>query len=373
MLTKFEVTNFKNFENKLSFDFKSVKKYQFNEECVKDNIITKALIYGKNATGKSNLGYAIFDIIKHLTSKNVNDNFYFNYTNANSKQNYASFSYEFKFKNGVVKYSYTKKDHTTLIEESLEINNELFAFINREDSNILKINAKGAENLNRKLSNKNISIISYIKNNANLNKRYKNNKLFFEFIEFVDNMLFFRSVNDGNSYMGHTVGVAEIDQDIIEQDNIKEFEKFLNELDINCKLDVINVPVLKEKVLVFKFKNRSIPFFDIASSGTKSLALFYFWIKRVQKEKISFIFIDEFDAFYHYELSRNIIKLLKKLDIQVVLTTHNTALMTNDLLRPDCYFIINNEKLKNLPSLTDKELREAHNLEKMYKANAFEI
>ena len=85
------------------------------------------------------------------------------------------------------------------------------------------------------------------------------------------------------------------------------------------------------------------------------------------------MFIDEFDAFYHHELSRLIVEELKKLDIQFILTTHNTSIMTNVLLRPDCYFVMNKNEIKSLSKSTDKELREAHNLEKMYKAGSFNV
>ena len=92
-----------------------------------------------------------------------------------------------------------------------------------------------------------------------------------------------------------------------------------------------------------------------------------------EQSKVTFLFIDEFDAFYHHELSKLIVEELKKLDIQFVLTTHNTSIMTNDLLRPDCYFIMNKQTIKPLSKSTTKELREAHNLEKMYKAGSFDV
>ena len=111
-------------------------------------------------------------------------------------------------------------------------------------------------------------------------------------------------------------------------------------------------------------------FFKIASTGTRSLALFYYWYIRM--EKASFVFIDEFDAFYHYELSESVQKRLRRItDVQVFTTTHNTDLMSNDLLRPDCYFILKDNKIKAISELTEKELRLAHNLQKMYKAGAF--
>jgi AAA15 family ATPase/GTPase len=371
MLTRFEVSNFKNFNDNLVLDLTETKKFKFNEECVENSIVKKALIYGHNGTGKSNLGYAIFDIVKHLTAKNVNNEFYKHYTNADNEKKTVSFIYEFQFKSGKVRYCYTKEDYSTLLKEELEINNKIFASVDREKSTKSIINAKGAESLKKNIENKHVSIVSYIKNNAFLDEENKENKAFYEFIDFIENMLFFRSLNDGNSYMGHAVGGKEIDQDIIDHNNVKEFEKFLNKLDIKCELDVAETVVSKE--LVFVFKNKVIPFYDVASSGTRALALFYFWFQRMKEKNIKFIFIDEFDAFYHFELAKNIIEILKEQDIQIILTTHNTALMSNELLRPDCYFLIDNSKINNLSSLTVKELREAHNIEKMYKAHAFAI
>lgn len=89
-------------------------------------------------------------------------------------------------------------------------------------------------------------------------------------------------------------------------------------------------------------------------------------------ENASLVYIDEFDAFYHFELSKEVQKLLNKLKrVQIFTTTHNTDLMSNDLLRPDCYFLLSDNKITALSKLTDKEIRKAHNLQKMYKAGAF--
>ena len=47
------------------------------------------------------------------------------------------------------------------------------------------------------------------------------------------------------------------------------------------------------------------------------------------------------------------------------------SLMSNDLLRPDCYFLLENNSINAISELTEKERRQAHNLQKMYKAGAF--
>ena len=88
--------------------------------------------------------------------------------------------------------------------------------------------------------------------------------------------------------------------------------------------------------------------------------------------KASFVYIDEFDAFYHFELSQAIIELIKQLpDTQVFLSTHNTDLISNDILRPDAYFLIRDNEIRSFDKILDKELRRAHNIQKMYKAGAF--
>ena len=78
-------------------------------------------------------------------------------------------------------------------------------------------------------------------------------------------------------------------------------------------------------------------------------------------EKASFVFIDEFDAFYHFELSESVQRHLKQISgVQIFTTTHNTDLMSNDLLRPDSYFLLENNRIQDISELTEKELRQAH-------------
>jgi AAA15 family ATPase/GTPase len=99
--------------------------------------------------------------------------------------------------------------------------------------------------------------------------------------------------------------------------------------------------------------------------------LLYFWIKKMNTA--SFVFIDEFDAFYHYKLAYEICKRIFSFDCQVFTSSHNTYLMTNDLLRPDCNFILNKNMIKPLSDCTEKDLRFGHHMEKLFRGGALEI
>jgi hypothetical protein len=369
MLARFEVENFKNFEKKFVFDFTKTNNYAFNTDCVKNNIVNKSLIYGHNGSGKSNLGFALLDLISHLTDKHPGSSGYSNFLNAKNSSGFARFKYNFRFDCGNVQYEYSKSDKETLISESLYINDVLFAAIDRNKNTIANFNIDGAENLVRDIGDSQISIVSYIKKNTVLTPN-DTNKCFYKFVEFVNGMLFFRSLEQ-NNYIGFEQGSTTITGDIVERKNVEDFESFLNEVGVKCKLEVIEET--DKPGLAFSFGSKLIPFYEIASQGTKSLALFYFWLQRLRgsESKVTFLFIDEFDAFYHHSLSEAIIKRLREIKSQVVITSHNTSVMTNELLRPDCYFLLKESGIESLSNSTSKDLREAHNIEKMYRAGSF--
>ncbi len=368
MLTKFLVSNFKSFNNEFIFDLIDTNGYNFNSECIKNGVVNNALVYGHNGVGKSNLGLAIFDIIAHLTDKKTNELEYSIYLNALNHFETAHFQYEFLFDTNKVVYEYKKTNYKTIVFEKFSINGNELANIDRTKSNNAVVNFKGAESLKTELDNKELSLLKYIKNNAVLDKNIENETLT-NFFKFIDGMLFVRSLH-GNMFLGLETGASSLSNDIIEKGNVSDFESFLNKARIECKLTVIKE--LDKDVLAFDFNGKTIPFFHIASQGTKTLALFYFWLQRIkEKTKASFLFIDEFDAFYHHELSTLVVEELKKTGVQFVLTTHNTSNITNDLLRPDCYFLMYKESIRSLAKSTSKELREAHNIEKMYKAGSF--
>ena len=105
MLKRYTLKNYKNFKDEITIDFENIAGYQFNTDCLSDAIIGKMLIYGRNATGKTNLGRAILDIGSTMfggtryASNGI-------LLNADSKEDEAMFQYEFRFEDSELSYKY---------------------------------------------------------------------------------------------------------------------------------------------------------------------------------------------------------------------------------------------------------------------------
>lgn len=372
MLTKFSVKNFKNFKERITLDFKDVSDYQFNEDVIKNGVLSKIGIFGKNSTGKTNFGYALFDITLHLIDKlqrseQIEEK---SYKNAMSIEDVATFSYHFNFDGLSVEYNYTKSAPTKLVSEELFVDGTKVLAYNfkNQKGEYPRLDLIGAPSLIFPSNGLNISVIRYIAFNANIAKDSIIDKL----MHFVDHMLWFRSVEDGFGFIGFRNKPDFIVPYIIDHGYEKKLENFLKNCGIEVKL-VVKPDVIGIKNLVVDYGNdQFLPFWTTASSGTKALTLFFFWSSNF--DATSFVFIDEFDAFYHFELAEEIVrKMIENKNCQMIFTSHNTGLMSNSLLRPNCYFVLANNQLKSFKNLTERVIREANNLEKLYKQGEFDF
>jgi len=367
MLKRFEVENFKGFQAPLVLDL-TAREYAFNRSLTKNGIVSKALVYGKNGVGKSCLGIALFDIIGHLTDKEKMPGKYLtNYINLNSQSPYARFKYSFQFEDDEIVYEYEKTDPDNLVYEKLWVNQQQVLDYYFFDTQKRIIDKSLCGDLNIELVDNKLSVIKYIYRNTPTNFH----PLLTNMMVFCDNMLWFRCLSDGNNYCGAFNGGALLTEKLYESGKIHEFEQFLADNELDYKLEYVNSNGSRELMALYDDGKKMVPFLSIISTGTAALFLYYVW-KISAFQKISFLFIDEFDAFFHYESAENIVKQLNKnTAFQSILTSHNTYLMQNQLTRPDCCFIMTKNRITSLFNSTEKEIREAHNLEKMYINGAF--
>lgn len=362
MLKKFTVSNYKNFKDEISLDFSKIGEYSFNADC-----LSMRLIYGRNATGKTNFGRALLDIKILLYGMFRNDENSV-LINADS-QDTAKFIYEFQFGSDEVVYKYSRFANTELCDEELYINGEA----------IFKCDFK-----NSKFDFQGLSIISAetVNTKRYLNKDEMDNEYVLPFLRWLINNTAF---SDDSVLIQLSKYVRKMDMITVGHDllysnrnfleNLKNpvylhnFEDFLNLMGIECKL------VLKElldgQVELYFAHKKLVPFYSTASSGTLALTSLY---QKIVSNP-SLIYIDDFAAFYHYEMAEKLICYFKDKypECQFIMTSHNTNLMTNKIVRPDCLFILSSRgTLTALCDATERELREGHNLEKMYISGEFE-
>ena len=380
MLKKFTLKNYKNFKDEISIDFENTAGYQFSTDCITDGTISKMLIYGRNATGKTNLGKALIDICTTMFGgRRYADSGMF--LNADSIDEAAAFSYEFRFENRELVYRYARFSNQELRDEELIIDRKTIFSCDFENNkfdfeNLKYINAETA-NIDRYLQSVDIGgeevleepklpFLRWLISNVALS----NDSILIKLANYARRMLM---ITAGSVMLRFPRSMNDTFYELIEDPNrLKDLEDFLNEMGIECKLVLQKLPD-GQRELYFKHK-RLVPFYETASSGT--LALVDLYRRLIPKNwDPSFIYLDEFDAFYHYEMSEKVINFFKRRypKCQIIMTSHNTNLMTNRLMRPDCLFILSRAgALTALCNATERELREGHNLEKMYISGEFD-
>lgn len=371
MLKKFTVKNYKNFKDEISLDFSKIAGYQFNKDCLSMGLIGKMLIYGRNATGKTNFGRALLDIerLMYDMSRNGEKSVLIN---ADSRDDTAKFIYEFKFGNDEVIYKYSRFANAELCDEELSINgNVIFKCDfknNKFDFQGLNIISAETVNTNRYLIQDNdvLSFLRWLINNTS----FSYNSVLIKLSEYVNKMDLITVGN--NRIESSTIDYSKFFEDLKNPVHLQNFEDFLNLMGIECKLVLKELP--DGQVELYFDHKKLVPFYSTVSSGT--LALTNLYQKIVSKAvESSLVYLDEFDAFYHYEMAEKLISFFKTKypKCQFIMTSHNTNLMTNKIMRPDCLFILSSRgTLTALCDATERELREGHNLEKMYISGEFE-
>lgn len=363
MLKKFEVKNYRGFNDTITWDLSDTKDYSFKKGLVENKIVKKAVVFGANGSGKSSLCTALVDITAHLLDAEKDNIPNHIYTYVGNDQAFAEFTYTFQFGKDEVVYKYMKINLTELLFEAIQVNGKLMLIHNfvEEKDNFIKI--PGAENLRTHGLQKQLSVVKYIYNNTIQDE----NSVITKMMNFVGGMLYFRSLKDANKYIGYKIGGEKLKDIILNNGRLEDFNAFINDMGLNYTLVPLKL-MSGATDIGAKFENDKVVLFEsIASSGTMTLMLFYCWF--IEFQNLTFLVIDEFDAYYHYETSQKILELIHSFEnMQSMVTTHTVSLLKTNLTRPDCSFIIDKEGIKNLSTRANKELREAHNIEKLYRS-----
>ena len=233
MLAEFRVKNYKNFRDELRFSLESGKNYEFNQEAVQNGIIKDSVVIGYNASGKTNLGLAMMDIIVHLTNQKWSKGYSLFYSNLYSQDDIVSFVYKFKFDTHVLEYAYEKEDQEHVIRETVKIDGKK-VLVN--DIEVCFVNLKGAETLNLDNWDGSISLVKYVYANTILDKEDKECFVFLQFLNFVNQMVWLSST-EGLRSLGTDLSGGNLLEAICNlKSGAEELEAFLREAGLAYKL-----------------------------------------------------------------------------------------------------------------------------------------
>lgn len=423
MLLRFKVENFLSFDKMTEISMISGKTTRYPEHIIKTkdiSVLKSAVIYGANASGKSNLIKAIdfsiniiFNGLGNISC--INKNFRL----AKENKNLGTFEYEISIDNKYYAYGFEIDYKKNIITEEwlyeLKKDKENMIFERFVTKGQVKSNIKFKELANQSRFD---IYIDDIKNNKNVlllsdiaSKNLKGNKefsIFYKIYNWFRNKL--HIIYPETNYAG--INFIDTDKELKELyskmlnyfdtgiDDIKTIEipfddftkKYPHVVDSDLERELsenklVTINYDRNLYTIFKYKKgikvlqlgithkindkRSEIFeFSDESDGTRRLFDLIPLIKSLDGNDRVFI-IDEIDRSLHPNLTYNFIKLFLKLtenNSQLLITTHDSNLLDQKLLRRDeIWFVEKNiNKASEVYSLDkykerfDKEIRKAY-------------
>mgnify|MGYP006086484109 CR=1 FL=1 len=397
MILEFSVTNYKSFKDKTTFSMVADSSDKTQEqncfEIGKTTLLKSAVIYGANASGKSNFMEA-FGTMKNVITNSAT----YSSVNENS-MNTQYFPFEFDesslseptvlelyFLIDGIKYHYSfSYNENEIIDEFLYYypnTKQSLLFKRKNDDYEFGTKLKGEKNLVKNVTDKPQLFLSNGANNKMVqlmlvDDYFKNS---FRPVPFLDKN---RDTNITNS-------IAKF---LYKKSNFIDYSSFMNlltNLDTGItKIEIEKVKTLKANYKIFtyhqyKHKDGTLTEqkfqLERESIGTQKLFVIISLLLNTLKETDCAIMIDEFERSLHPQISKFLLSLFNNKDInkngaQLIISTHDTELLSkeNNLRRDQVWFVEKDEfGVSDLFSLTDVEgVRKDVPFDKWYLSNRF--
>lgn len=400
MLIECSVENFRSIKDQVTLSMVATKDLSLDGNLIKnvlneDSLLRTAVIYGANASGKTNVVSAL-GFLKALVMNSHNHQ-------KGQGIKFTPFKLEKKclnkptkmsivFIKSEVKYYYEVSfDNEKVVEEFLFYypNNKKAAIFERSDSKGYKFTVDEKEQ--KVISERTLPNVLYLSKATQEN--YKKTAEAFDW--FKDNLQVV-GTTDNPALSNVTVELMKKDTDqknyvlkaLLEADvgidDVLTISKKISPADLkNLPPEVIKLllgdkPELEayqiqtlHKGVVFDFQNEE-------SEGTKRIfSLIGPWIDALKNGRI--LFVDELDTKLHHLLNIFLIRLFhdptqNKTNAQLIFTTHNTNLLDQDIFRRDqIWFTEKNAEVgsTDLYSLTEYSPRKDKDIEKGYLAGKY--
>lgn len=407
MLIEFKAENFRSIRDEVTFSLlassdRSLEGNLIELDALKknDRLLKSAVIYGANASGKSNVLLAISNLQKLVMTSVKNqegDLLPFEPFKLTPEWMSKPSKYSVFFVKNNTRYKYTVSfNKTKVIDEELYYypsNREALIFERRNTTEFKFTTDKRIQN---DISKRTLDNVLYLSNSAqqNYDKTLEAFKWFREDLKIIGARtlsehgdLTIRMLNqDDNSKKailrsleGADLGLIDISANIenINPDDLPA--EILNQLPrsfdtTNGKLQVIEINTFhRAKDENGKEHNIQFDFNKEESEGTKRFfSLIGPWLNALQNGHV--LFVDELELKLHPMLSEHLVRLFhdkgyNKNNAQLIITTHNTNLLNDEIFRRDQIWFTEkdpNAGNTNLYSLLEFQVRKDQNILKGY-------
>lgn len=318
-LARFWTENYRCFGGRFELDLSLVRDYRFSQECVESGTVMKGVVLGPNGSGKTSLGLAVTDIRDMVRGRREQP------SRPDQSKYESVFHYEFTDGDSRIEYEYARTGRRTLSRESLSISDgETVSRNGLSDSSFLLDNGwKGQyPDLDRA---------------ADAVRDFASKVVF---VDLTDPSAPFRT-----------------DSVIADRQMTGEFREYME------RSTGRDYSWIEEGSTMLRFS-------EVASAGEQALEEL-FALSAVY-EDASLIFVDGLCDGMGYNAARaSMSKIVSEVKCQLIGTTFNTGIVSNDVLRPDCVFMMGPKGAVPLCDLTDKEIRLGNSLEKMLRNGEF--
>lgn len=375
MLTKIIMKNFKSFMEESSLDLKATGYEILNETNKDENEILKgALIVGGNATGKStvlqSLRLLLSLLVWQINIKPLDYVCLFSERKGNME-----LTYEFLINNKNVQYK-IEGDDKGIYKENVKVDSI-------ERLNRLKDNAEYIDEDGKKTSIDNLQNDQSAIRKVYFDTKFSDDETLRDWFEFLQKSIYIDQTN--KRIFKSSGGTSTITyRDYFEKNGTEKFNAFLRKIGnsqtvmytnqySNGRLNFNFENGQRDVIMERKGMNFALPI-TMESEGNQTLINTIPMVFETMRSG-GMAIIDEFSSGFHNVLEEKIIKYFMEnsKEAQLLLVSHSTNLLTNNLLRPDQIYTVDfiNGKGSKLNRVSDSKPREAQNLEKMYLSGVF--
>ena len=365
MLIRFWVEGYRCFSQRTEIDLTDKKNYKFGVECVRGDFLDKMVVLGGNNAGKTSFGFAMTDIVSTAGgfTKDIGQRNARCFLNKDSGTDRATFHYELTHKGSVITYEYSKSAPDTLVSESLTVDRNVVFRYDLTDGSQPYFDHETLRSAGTIVPDGGKSVILTV---AERNRPDVDTAVWTVY-SFARHSLYYMAMWRMDVHIGIIDEQDDAERYLVRNGMVDEFRTFLRDVG-SIDLDLVS----EDGRLAVSTANGTLPFSETVSRGTMILCRLFCWIRRC-RERDALIFFDDFDDMFHYRTAENAIRyIISSNRAQCIFVTHNTGLVSNDFLRPDCCFIMDGGTLNSFASLTDKDIRRGHNLEKMLRGGEFD-